>query len=87
MRELKMVESKYLKFVLAPKQPKSGKTFVYHIQSLVHGDVLGEIKWYGGWRQYAFLPYPLTVWNPECLGDVSNVIDLLMEERRIGVTS
>lgn len=31
------------------------------------GNSLGEVKWYGPWRQYALLPILGTVFNRDCL--------------------
>lgn len=33
---------------------------------------IGQIKWYGPWRQYCFFPNSNTIWNAECLEDVAN---------------
>jgi hypothetical protein len=73
--------SKYLKFHLV-KQGK--KTQVWHVYSKNHGTVLGEIKWFGRWRQYTFFPAAETVWNPECLRDVCDFIKNLMDDWRKG---
>lgn len=34
----------------------TGKTIVYNIFNSNHGAKLGEVKWYGPWRQYTFFP-------------------------------
>lgn len=59
-----------------------GRTTKIVITSKRHLDILGEIKWFGKWRQYAFFPDPLTIWNPECLDDVQECIKRLKEEHK-----
>jgi hypothetical protein len=79
-----MKETKYLTFYSGPSG--SGKTKLVVIMPLEHGHgtkALGRIKWFGRWRQYAFFPEPGTVWNPECMDDVTSVIKRLMEDRRL----
>lgn len=44
--------------------------------------LLGHIKWFGRWRQYAFFPAVETVWNRECLRDVQDVINELVDARK-----
>ena len=71
--------SRYLEFSIAEQKPK---TKIICVESKTRGDVLGEIKWFGKWRQYAFFPEPGTVFNIECLNDIVNKIKELMDERR-----
>ena len=73
------METEYLKFCFSHT---TGKTDVWSVVSKKHDDVLGEIKWHGAWRQYAFFPNENTIWNRECLADVMNFISMLMETRK-----
>lgn len=52
-------------------QPEQRKTKRWRILSRKHGTHLGEIRWYGAWRQYTFNPAPATVFNAECLEDIA----------------
>ena len=45
--------SKYLEFEQIPYE---GKTKRFEVISKLHDVLLGEIKWFGRWRQYAFFP-------------------------------
>ncbi len=74
-----MKESKYLQFVF---WSRTGKTEKYNIVSKAHGNVLGEVKWFGRWRQYCFFPANVTVFNPGCLQDIIAFIGELMAERK-----
>jgi hypothetical protein len=76
------VESKYLIFEDNHLMSKGKKTKVILVISKSKDWVLGEIRWYGSWRQYAFFPYPETIWNTECMKDVQECIARLMAERR-----
>ena len=73
-------ETKYLVFEELPTKTKTRYVNVINIRS---GNFIGEIKWYGPWRQYCFFPDMDTVWNPKCLDDVNAVIRELMEERKV----
>jgi len=72
-------KSKYLEFT---RIGYTGKTDIWDVESKSQGSVLGEIKWFGRWRQYCFYPSPNTIFNPECMTDISKKIKELMESRR-----
>jgi len=63
--------SKYLEFNIIERKLKTKVVGVY---SKLHGNRLGRIKWYGAWRQYAFFPADLTIFNVECLDDIISYI-------------
>jgi hypothetical protein len=73
-------ETKYLAFVVAPSK---GKTKVVAIVNRHYDEVIGEIRWFGRWRQYCFFPYDGTVWNTDCMESVQEVINQLKKEREI----
>ena len=58
------------------------KTQVWQVIS-VKGVFLGDIKWFGRWRCYAFFPEETTVFNSICLKDIKEFIDKLMTERNL----
>lgn len=80
--DLVLPESRYLSFELDDHY--DGKTELVEVVSKKHLRSLGEIKWYGPWRQYAFFPYNETVWNPGCMDDIKACIDVLKERRESG---
>ena len=71
--------SKYLEF---DRIGWTGKTDVWNVLSKSQESILGQIKWFGRWRQYCFYPSPNTIFNPECMNDISNFIKELMAGRR-----
>ena len=70
----KISETKYLKFIVIIKKPK---TVVIGVYNKSQNDCIAEIEWYGPWRQYCFTPSYGTVWNNQCLTDVNKVINQL----------
>ncbi len=59
-----------------------GKTKVWQVVSTNHGFPLGEIRWYGGWRQYVFYPAADTLFNPDCMRQIAAFIENEMEARK-----
>lgn len=60
----------------------SGKTKVWFIYSHLHGDVLGEVRWMGRWRQYSLFVRPDTIWNDACLREVADFLIKANSEHR-----
>jgi len=73
------MKSKYMVF---DKIGDTGKTEIWNIISKSSDFILGQIKWYGAWRQYCFWPSPLCVFNVG-MDDIKGMINELMEQRRI----
>lgn len=77
------LQSEYLVFREHPLSVANGrKTRVIEVISKRSNDVLGVIRWYSHWRQYALFPSTDTIWNTGCLADIQEAIHLLMMERR-----
>jgi hypothetical protein len=68
----------YLQIVRAGTSA-SGKTLEWDVLGRSHGAFLGEIRWYGPWRQYCFMPCSDTVFNHGCLADIAA---FLVEQNR-----
>ena len=65
-----MNEPKWIRFVEG--RPERGrKTKIWTVHSL-DGPVLGLVKFYGAWRQYAFFPEFPTLFEPRCLRDIAD---------------
>lgn len=69
--------SKYLEF---KQVPYNGKTKRFEVISKNHGYSLGRISWYGNWRQYIFSPVFETIWNKDCLKDIQDFLQKLMND-------
>jgi hypothetical protein len=44
---------------------------------------LAELKWYAPWRRYCLFPFVQTIWDKNCLQEVQQKIDELMNERKV----
>lgn len=60
---------------------KSGKTKIFVVTDR-HGGVLGEIKWFGRWRCYAFFPEIETIYNASCMTELAKFCDEQTKEHR-----
>ena len=76
-----MMLSEWLTFEEQPQDARR-KTSLWHVYSKRSGYLLGEIRWYGGWRQYVFCPCPSTIFNRTCLRDLAAFCEAVMECRR-----
>ena len=77
-------ETRYLQFV---EKPSNGKMKIIDIVNINHQKVIGQIKWFGRWRQYCFFPCEETVWNKTYMEDVYEVMNDLMEERKTKIST
>lgn len=74
-----MTKSRWIYFELAHKGEKTCK---WHVVSRKNDAVLGEIKWFGRWRQYVFFPVIGTIFNPDCMDHISEFIRTEMATRK-----
>lgn len=73
--------TKYLRFVDVSEDNR--KTVTVKVLSTKNGILLGIIKWYVVWRQYAFFPQRWTVWNKDCLLDINQfIVDLMLKRKK-----
>jgi len=73
---------KYLMFRSIPNP--NGKTEIWSVDSKSGGFPLGQIKWFGRWRQYCFFPASDTIFNTDCMRDISAKIKEVMARRKMG---
>lgn len=84
-------KSKWIKFIdyTMPKKNKHGhivsypKTQTFLVRNKESDFVLGEVKWYGPFRQYSFFPAQNTVFEKTCMSDITRFIIQLMNERAL----
>jgi|GEM_PF-1172267 len=72
------LQRKYIHFVLIKD---TGKTMLFEVRNNRTEYTLGELKWYPAWRQYCFFPMRDTVFNRDCLDDISDFIGELIHDR------
>ena len=70
------------KYMIARLIETKPKTAVYNILSTHHGAKLGQIKWYGPWRQYVFESEPLTIFNRDCMLAICGFLQGFMDARK-----
>jgi len=64
-------------FINFVKIPSTGITSKWSCANNRSGDELGEIKWYGAWRQYCYFPTVCAVYSRGCLQDINDFIGQL----------
>lgn len=74
--------SKWIKFIEAPPRPSVKKTKIWNVANKDEESHLGQIKWYGRWRKYAFFPAYDTIFEEECLRDISFFCEQVTREHR-----
>jgi len=50
---------------------------VYDLINNRSGDLLGEISYYGLWKQWVFIPFENTAWSIDCLINVKDFMGSL----------
>jgi len=65
---------KYIYFEVIEEKPK---TKVWGCFTIAGHSRLGEVKWYGPWRQYTFSPIPDTDFSMDCLDDIKHFLGQL----------
>jgi hypothetical protein len=72
------MDYKYLEFLKVATLPRTNvyDVFPKSCESKYGRDFkLGQIRWYGRWRQYAFFPCSGTAWNKGCLAEVRRFLE------------
>lgn len=72
----------YLRFHDATLDDPRKKTKVIFVMKPDGTTKLGEIKWYGPWRQYAFFPSAARVFNTACLETILDVVKFMNYSQR-----
>lgn len=70
---------KWINFI---EQPAKGTTKIFKVIAKEGEIDLGTIKWFSKWRCYSFYPEPGTVFEKDCLSDITNFVKDLMENRK-----
>ncbi len=73
--------SKWIRFS-EPHSSKSGKTFVWTVIAIDGSVSLGEIRWLGRWRKYAFFPKNDTVFEKTCLRDIADFCEIALNSHK-----
>lgn len=74
--------SKWIEFVDWGKSD-SGKTKMWGVFTKDTSIELGEVKWFTKWRKYAFFPNTETIFEEECLRDISFFVEQKTRKHRL----
>ena len=78
---MKRIDGTWIYFQLLFDINETRKTQVWQVMAK-QGDIeLGGIKWHTAWRTYAFYPNPSTIYEDDCLTEISSFINKLMNLR------
>jgi len=80
-RSTETTEGTYIRFVSMGIRPGQ-KTERWVVETKEDEDHLGEVKWFGRWRQYAFFPAPECVFEQSCMREISDFIEEKMRARK-----
>jgi len=58
------------------------KTDIYDIYNKESNTIIGQIRWYSGFRQYSFFPCPDTVYEKTCMADITAYLVKIGEEHK-----
>lgn len=70
----------YLNFNLYGDSP-SGKTLIWEVTNQGNARI-GIVKWYAPWRKYCYFPGDDTLYDKECLAEISAFLDKVNREHK-----
>ena len=80
MIDLTSHENKWIRYQ-EEASPPDRKTVVVQVINLKSDRVIGRISWYSAWRQYCYYAVPFTILSEDCMNDIADAIQALMEAR------
>jgi hypothetical protein len=69
-------------YITFKKTDELPKTSVWKVVNVSKRTWLGEIRWYGPWRQYCFFPDMETLFSRGCMAQINQFIMKQMEKRK-----
>jgi hypothetical protein len=61
--------------------PDVRKTRIVSVRNRRSSGELGQIRWYGAWRQYCFFPQAGTIFNVDCMRRIEEECRAMMAAR------
>ena len=77
--EIEQARYKYIHFVKVKEKPR---TAVYECRNNRSSEDIGQVGWYGPWRQYVFEAEMGAVFNNQCLLDIASFLFNLNREHK-----
>jgi len=81
-RRDRFMENEYI--IFEERSSQTGVTKIIDLIAIQSKIKLGEIKWFGAWRKYAFFPNENTIYDKACLETITSKLNQLMEDRKNG---
>jgi len=76
-------QESYIRMVEAERTGR--KTKVWEVRTNDGEDtLLGEVRWFGRWRGYAFFPESLTIYEQRCLRAIADFVETKSQSHRKG---
>lgn len=72
----------YIGFILDEDRSQNRVTNWWNVRAL-DGTILGVVKWTSRWRRYAFFPEPNTMFEGECLFDITQFVNAMTTNRKL----
>lgn len=80
-----LIDDPYLRFdEITVESPR--KTPIWGVYSH-RGFLLGQVRWFGRWRQFTFWPEPSTTFNTDCLRTIIAFTNELNAEHRAALAA
>lgn len=76
-----MSEPKWLRFI-GQEVPPERKTRIWAVFEKDRDVCLGQIRWFGRWRQYAFFTDGEMIFERQCLRDIADFCEAKTKEHR-----
>lgn len=73
-------ETKYLIFAPLAVRPEM-KTRIWAVKPKT-GGIIGTVRWFGPWRQYALFPVMNSIYERQCLRDIADFCERKTKEHR-----
>ena len=61
----------------------TGKTKKWSVTNKSTRVFVGQVKWYGGWRRYAFFTDADMLFDADCLREIADFLEQQMNDRKI----
>lgn len=58
------------------------KTDIYEVWTIAEDQRIGMVAWYTPWRKYCFAPTEGTVWDPYCLREIADFVEILTQKHK-----
>jgi len=76
----RIIENLRSKWLEIHMHAHTGKTFQFTVWTTGQEFMLGDIKWFGRWRRYAFSPVDKTIFEQDCLRTIADICEKMTKD-------